>query len=449
MTGVRGRWNFERSPKVPWLGLVVRLIASVLCAGIVNVSLTMGLELGATSNPFVKTHFDLTVLLNSMEFGKLGRFSSRRNRPGVAGRCGFGEVRIRKEIGDVSQVEWDAFARAVTALHNSQNATGFTGFEQFQDLHSRWNRIAHQGRAFLPWHRMMIFVFESALRKFDSSVTLPYWDSPRDCQYPRGSPAFTGARLGWSQEGSPIKTGWFKNWRSQIPSFHQVTRWLDYNIMIDTSSEINKLIKTNKSYCAFSRALKSVHGSGHLFVGGVFLPQFAGVSSGDMTSVLRSANDPAFYAHHAWTDSVWDRYNQRNPGAWCGNTSMRKFPLRGLHSTALDAVKLMECVRYSPVRRKGASAPFPSRILYASTSSRNMKITEFHDITNTLRNHEGAAIPSSDSARFPGEKPTVAVVGDLQGSVHKDTRDRENIRIIQAILFADLTGMNESSLLKG
>ncbi|MFI6351883.1 tyrosinase family protein [Streptomyces sp. NPDC050743] len=62
--------------------------------------------------------------------------------------------------------EYDEFVRIHLAFYTPDGETGL--------------RTAHMAPSFLPWHRRFVLELEWALRRVDSSVTVPYWDWTRD-----------------------------------------------------------------------------------------------------------------------------------------------------------------------------------------------------------------------------------------------------------------------------
>jgi len=82
---------------------------------------------------------------------------------------------IRKNQASLTSSERTAFVSAVLAL----KASG--AYDTFVDQHraaflASPNDPAHNGPAFLPWHREYLRRFERALQSIDPSVSLPYWD---------------------------------------------------------------------------------------------------------------------------------------------------------------------------------------------------------------------------------------------------------------------------------
>ncbi|MER9026139.1 tyrosinase family protein [Mesorhizobium sp. M0815] len=101
-------------------------------------------------------------------------------------------VRVRKNVDRLTPGERDAFLKA---MHDLQvKAKTFESFPEMHDLASRgkfpyqnitlpdgtlnpkfWPDQAHQGSAFLPWHRAFLLLFERRLQAINPAVTIPYW----------------------------------------------------------------------------------------------------------------------------------------------------------------------------------------------------------------------------------------------------------------------------------
>jgi Common central domain of tyrosinase len=101
-------------------------------------------------------------------------------------------VRVRKNVDRLTVGERNAFLKAVHDLQVEMNA--FEVFPQMHDLAARgkvpyqqiklpngnlnpkyWPDQAHQGSAFLAWHRAFLLLFERRLQSINPAVTIPYW----------------------------------------------------------------------------------------------------------------------------------------------------------------------------------------------------------------------------------------------------------------------------------
>lgn len=222
-------------------------------------------------------------------------------------RCSSSTRRTRKEVRDLSAGERRRFTAAFSAVMASGVYTSFVR------VHATGAGHAHWTPAFLPWHRVFLLEFEDALRVVDPGVTLPYWDWSADAANPASSPVWGADLLGGSTPGACIPDGPFAGATVQLPLPHCVRRGFTTTgtgppsmggSTFDEPPVLAALINGNTSYSDFASAVEFSHGAPHVAVGSA---QLRGSSAGDMALVSSSSNDPAFYLHHTFMDSLWAR----------------------------------------------------------------------------------------------------------------------------------------------
>lgn len=89
---------------------------------------------------------------------------------------------VRKDAGTLTATEKRRFVMALLEVKRRGE------YDEFVRMHlayyssdgERGLRTAHMAPSFLPWHRRFLLDLETALRRVDSAVTLPYWDWTRD-----------------------------------------------------------------------------------------------------------------------------------------------------------------------------------------------------------------------------------------------------------------------------
>ncbi|WP_445220507.1 tyrosinase family protein [Bradyrhizobium sp. Pa8] len=236
-------------------------------------------------------------------------------------------VRIRKNIESLTSAEREAFLKAMRDLH--MGAKGFEYFPQMHDLAAQgkspyqevklpdgsfnpkfWPDQAHQGAAFLAWHRTFLLLFERRLQAINPAVTIPYW------RQNVATTAFDRLFLGTNQR--PVGTfqtevifspanwlyGWsisYKNLKTVIRS-PKDTSWLKRGNGTPLIGD-NDLFGTTppypdaEKYINFSRAIENdPHNVGHALLGAWH------------ASCLISPSDPSFWPFHAEDDRLWAKW---------------------------------------------------------------------------------------------------------------------------------------------
>ena len=202
-----------------------------------------------------------------------------------------------KRYSNVKFSQWDALRNAIRTL--IANGT----YKTLADIHADRTRdkdgfvyatYRMHGmmygpigmRRFLPWHRAYLIAFERELRKIDQNLSVPYWDWHEDGGQLIGFSNFlglsTGRNLGTlpNEADDPSRQRWF----------------VDENTY-------DALTQYGGDYYIFTNFLEfEPHGAGHNWIGG------------DMSNVMISPNDPAFWFHHAQVDRIWAKWQQTNPG---------------------------------------------------------------------------------------------------------------------------------------
>jgi tyrosinase len=240
---------------------------------------------------------------------------------------------VRKDAGTLTA---DEKRRFVNALLEIKRRGEYDEFVRIHIAHyasdgERGLRTAHMAPSFLPWHRRFLLDLESALRRVDSSVTLPYWDWTRDRT--TTSTPWTADLLGGNGRRSDhrVMTGPFAhhegNWniKVSVTEGEFLTRDLgrrSASIELPTKSDLEWALKENEYDVTpwdstvtrgFRNRLEGWgtgrgsaswrnHNRVHRWVGGAML-----------TSA--SVNDPVFWLHHAFVDLQWHQWQRRHRGA--------------------------------------------------------------------------------------------------------------------------------------
>ncbi|MER5210537.1 tyrosinase family protein [Streptomyces sp. NPDC002838] len=240
---------------------------------------------------------------------------------------------VRKDAGTLTRAEKRRFVKALLELKRRGEYDEFVRMhlEYFSPDGERGLRAAHMAPSFLPWHRRLLLELERALRRVDSSVTVPYWDWTRDRT--TTSAPWTADLLGGNGRPSDhrVMTGPFAhregNWtlKEGVTEGAFLTRDLGRPrapIELPTKSELEWALKDpvydappwdSTSGKGFRNKLEGWgtgggssswrnHNRVHRWVGGAMVGG-------------ASVNDPVFWLHHAFVDLQWYRWQRRHRGA--------------------------------------------------------------------------------------------------------------------------------------
>ncbi len=156
-------------------------------------------------------------------------------------------------------------------------------YGQLVDVHAGFY-MQHTNDRLLPWHRIFLLQFEQALRAIHPDVSLPYWD--------------------WTQPSEESIPAWLAG---VLPTVVTPTRTLHVTRSPGTTADI-ALIASNVptilgygSWGPFSSSINGVHGSVHVWVGGL------------MSDPATAAADPIFWMHHCNLDRLWWQWHLAHP----------------------------------------------------------------------------------------------------------------------------------------
>lgn len=242
-------------------------------------------------------------------------------------------VYTRKNVSKLTAAERRRFVAAMLEIKRRGE------YDEFVRMHieyyvadgDRSLRAAHMTPSFLPWHRQFLLELERALRRVDSSVSVPYWDWTRQ-RSPSSAP-WTADLLGGNGRRSDrqVMTGPFAYTHGQwtikvgVTEGGYLTRDLGRRqapFELPTRHELDSALAdpvydsspwnstTTKGFRNKLEGWGRGSGSGawrnhnrvHRWVGGAMLGG-------------ASVNDPVFWLHHAFVDLQWSRWRQRHHGA--------------------------------------------------------------------------------------------------------------------------------------
>ncbi|MEU6541924.1 tyrosinase family protein [Streptomyces sp. NPDC046859] len=235
---------------------------------------------------------------------------------------------VRKDVSRLTRTERRRFVEALLEIKRRGV------YDEFVRLHiahfvgdgDRGLRAAHMAPSFLPWHRRFLLDLENALRRVDSSVTVPYWDWTRD----RGTTGvpWTDDLLGGNGRSGDrqVMTGPFAHrgghWtiRAGVSDGTFLTRDLGRSrgpIDLPTKRDLQQALDdpvydvapwNSTSPRGFRNKLEGWgrgrdswrnHNRVHRWVGGHMVGG-------------ASVNDPVFWLVHAFVDLQWQRWQQRH-----------------------------------------------------------------------------------------------------------------------------------------
>jgi len=239
----------------------------------------------------------------------------------------------RKDVSTLTAAEKKRFVKAMLEVKRRGEYDEFvrTHIEYYTADGEDGLRAAHMTPSFLPWHRRFLLELEKALRRVDSSVTVPYWDWTRNRT--TTSAPWTKDLLGGNGRRSDhqVTTGPFAygtgNWtiKEGVTDGEFLTRDLGRArdpMALPTKSELDSALAEpvydfapwNSTLTKGFRNKLEGWGTGHgtvswrnhnrvhRWVGGVMLGG-------------ASVNDPVFWLHHAFVDLQWSRWQSRHRGA--------------------------------------------------------------------------------------------------------------------------------------
>jgi tyrosinase len=219
----------------------------------------------------------------------------------VLATSSFGqEIRYRKHVEDMNDSEWKTLSGAIGLLRKKPASDPFN-YEHFVKIHGGGDLptekgCEHYSEVLWPWHRAFLVHFENALNsvrpKGTPVITLPYWDWT---EVPSGKNCYPKA-----YEDSSSNLYDPRRNEHQPPC---APPWSHQDIEDQLSENDWKLVGGGLPDDGSPGSLES---GPHNGIHGTYI-------GGDNRSTQRAADDPLFWAHHAYMDLLVAEWQARHP----------------------------------------------------------------------------------------------------------------------------------------
>jgi tyrosinase len=237
-------------------------------------------------------------------------------------------LRVRKSESSLTTAEKQLYIDAMLAMKAKAIAGAPAGdpqnlYDKYVRLHDQNNDAAHNGPAFLPWHRKLMWDFETEVRGLDTKFkdfTLPYWNWTVDSFPSDLEKAGDNLFMGGDGQGAdhlvmdgPFRSGKWATFNGE--STKGLTRdFSTTDLKADgktgiaaalklTDYDVAPWNKTSDRTKSFRNQLESgggTHNSAHVWVGG------------DLGDPQAGVNDPTFWMLHGYVDLVWTQWECDN-----------------------------------------------------------------------------------------------------------------------------------------
>ncbi|KAF2160296.1 hypothetical protein M409DRAFT_70480 [Zasmidium cellare ATCC 36951] len=278
-------------------------------------------------------------------------------RATLGGQCNEGNIRIRREWGDLSPNDRRRYIAAAKCLAQRppQTSTSYAPgvrnrHDDFDVTHiTRWKDV-HNSPLLLHWHREFLYQMEDALiGECGWTEGIPYWSHAKYAHLPPSqNPLFDGTDTSLSGNGTPhrvangtvvdddcncITSGPFADWVVNIGPLNAlcqnnpdanglgynprcITRKFNTGVLGDMSYDV--IVRTITQFTDITSlgvhiesSPEGIHPNGHTMIGGM------------QTDIPGSSSDHAFYCHHAGLDfyfSLWQGLDLRGRTEGVPNT---------------------------------------------------------------------------------------------------------------------------------
>ena len=235
-------------------------------------------------------------------------------------------MNTRKNHTDMSAAEKAAFVSAVLALKNNVDSVLNPGkmkrYDDFVQVHKNAMMgpdmimpMPHGGPLFFPWHRVLLRQFELALQSAagDATIAIPYWDWELSGTNSPFTDDFLGGD-GDAAQGHRVVSGPFayagKKFKIRVwddptgdPGLSREFG-TDPTAYLPTPSQVASAL-TKIPYSPGPNSWEKtceggLHNPVHRWIGGNM-------------ALATSPNDPVFFMHHCYIDTLWETWRKQHP----------------------------------------------------------------------------------------------------------------------------------------